>query len=54
MTRKDYVAIARALSNVEFSTFSKGRVLDALCDVFKQDNPRFNADRFIQAVNRKD
>ena len=54
MTRKDYIAIAKALSNVEFSTFSKGRVIDALCDVFQDDNPRFDADRFKEAVNRKE
>jgi len=54
MTRKDYIAIAKALSNVEFSTFSKGRVIDALCDVFQDDNPRFDADRFRNAIDRKE
>ena len=51
MTRKDYVAIAKALSDVEFD--NKLVVVNALCRVFKKDNPRFNADRFIEAVNRK-
>ena len=52
MTRKDYIAIADALASVEFS--HKATVVDALCRVFKKDNPRFDADRFKEAVNRKE
>jgi len=52
MSRKHYVAIADALVSVEFS--HKTVVVDALCRVFKKDNPRFDADRFKEAVNRKE
>jgi hypothetical protein len=57
MTRKDYVAVAeilnRYLSNypVEISDF-KELVFD-FADMFADDNPNFNEDRFIQAVYGK-
>ena len=52
MTRKDYIAIADALASVEFS--HKSAVVYALCRVFRDDNPRFDANRFKEAVNRKE
>ena len=52
MTRKDYIAIAGVLAAVDFP--DKPFVVDALCRVFKKDNPRFDADRFIIASNRKE
>ena len=57
MTRKDYVAVAeilnRYLSNypVEISDF-KELVFD-FADMFADDNPNFNEDRFMQAVYGK-
>jgi len=57
MTRKDYVAVAeilnRHLSNypVEISDF-KELVFD-FADMFADDNPNFNEDRFIEAVYGK-
>jgi hypothetical protein len=57
MTRKDYVAVAeilnRYLSNypVEISDF-KELVFD-FADMFADDNPNFNEDRFIEAVYGK-
>ena len=58
MTRKDYVAVAeilnRYLSNypVEISDF-KELVFD-FADMFADDNPNFNEDKFIEAVYGKD
>ena len=57
MTRKDYVAVAeilnRYLSNypVEISDF-KELVFD-FADMFADDNPNFDEDRFMQAVYGK-
>ena len=57
MTRKDYVAVAEILNRhfsnypVEISDF-KELVFD-FADMFADDNPNFNEDRFIQAVYGK-
>ena len=55
MTRKDYVAIARALNEqVSFVTTENARyvlaaVMQHTADVFAADNPRFDRDRFMAA-----
>ena len=59
MTRKQYIAVAKALNAIELNhieqiPFLRHTVVDALCRVFKKDNPRFDADRFKEAVNRKE
>ena len=57
MTRKDYVAVAEILNRhfsnypVEISDF-KELVFD-FADMFADDNPNFNEDRFIEAVYGK-
>lgn len=57
MTRKDYVKTAKILSDyyntnpVEISEF-KYLVLD-FCDMFAEDNPNFNEDKFLQAIYGK-
>jgi hypothetical protein len=57
MTRKDYVAVAEILNRhfsnypVEISDF-KELVFD-FADMFADDNPNFNEDRFMQAVYGK-
>ena len=58
MTRKDYVAVAEILNRhfsnypVEISDF-KELVFD-FADMFADDNPNFNEDKFIEAVYGKD
>lgn len=48
MSRKDYIAIAHALSGLG-DTVSKREVVAALSDVLRNDNPRFNRERFETA-----
>lgn len=54
MTRKDYVKVAEILNNyystnpVEISEF-KYMVMD-FADMFSDDNPNFNEDKFLEAV----
>lgn len=59
MTRKDYVAIANAISAVrEFSylagdlNFQAGidQVTGAISRVLQEDNPRFDCQRFLSAT----
>jgi hypothetical protein len=58
MTRKDYVATAKILKDyydnnpVELSDF-KYMVLD-FCDMFAEDNPNFNEEKFLIAVYGKE
>lgn len=62
MTRKDYVAVARALATTkpEISVMLHGDsyekvktarqdIIDRIADVFAADNPRFNRKRFYSA-----
>ena len=57
MTRKDYVAVAKILNDywennpVEISDF-KYLVLD-FADMFAEDNPNFNEEKFLEAVYGK-
>jgi len=48
MTRKNYVAVASKLASIADS-FQKTEIVDALCGVFQNDNPRFDCDKFIDA-----
>mgnify|MGYP001563212469 CR=1 FL=1 len=56
MTRKDYIEIAKVLKNAKEEVLQdQGRIgtirqiaLD-LCGVLKQDNQRFNKDKFLEA-----
>jgi hypothetical protein len=55
MTRKDYIMIAKAISNsTNHADLLRPVYLDTLmmnlCNVFREDNPRFDEDRFITAV----
>lgn len=60
MTRKDYVAIAAAVARVREATNdgsinnaqdAVSHVIDELTAIFENDNPRFDAPRFIRACN---
>ena len=57
MTRKDYVKIAKAISNVPNSdtneTIWKNAVVDELCTIFIEDNPNFDRTRFLTACNEE-
>ena len=52
MTRKDYIAIAGAIREVyeaNHSPLSRGAaiaIINNLINIFRNDNPRFNADKF--------
>ena len=58
MTRKDYVAIAGAISAVRQYSYLSGaefqaaldQVTGAISEVLRQDNPRFDRQRFIAAT----
>lgn len=62
MTKKDYQAIAQAIkenltplnkyfaANVDMDGICKvNGFINALCNILKADNPRFNADKFREA-----
>ena len=55
MTRKDYELIAKALRQEIDNTCPcndchvKRRMVKSLATVLKEDNPRFNPDKFIKA-----
>ena len=46
-TKKDYIAIATILNKY---SHSEHMILLKLCQYFKKDNPKFNADKFIDMV----
>ena len=61
MTRKDYIRFADALHDAFPPThpntflgiaFQSGYQLaiEVICNVFKQDNPNFNKDKFLAAI----
>jgi len=55
MTKKDYQAIAKIISlNTSIDdphiVLKKPFIL-GLCDMFKEDNQRFNKDKFLEAVD---
>lgn len=60
MTRKDYIAIARVISDAQFidcptvdilamNTATRRRIALALADVLIRDNPTFDPHRFLAA-----
>ena len=54
MTRKHYVAIAEIIANNEFSHTTGGHnaiiaMANSMADYFKQDNPKFQPERFLTA-----
>lgn len=57
MTKRDYILLANLCKKYKGEVdpktsrnFSESFVKD-LCDVLKRDNPRFDTDRFLKAVN---
>ena len=54
-TKKHYEKVTKALSTAQADWNSKYdymevRIAHALADMFEQDNPKFNRERFIAAV----
>lgn len=55
MTRKDYVAISKAIAATRgnYGNLAVQKAIDnvayALADEFRGDNPRFDYDRFVKA-----
>lgn len=47
MTRKDFVAAAKRLAQIEHGRLE---AVQAFIEIAKQSNPRFDAQRFITAV----
>ena len=52
MSKKDYIAIAAILKQSRDDSYRQSvvYVAEQLAVYFKQDNPRFDTDRFINAV----
>ena len=48
MTKKDYIAIATILNKY---SDAEHMILLKLCQYFKEDNPNFNADKFLDMVS---
>jgi len=53
MTKKDYIAIAKILNKYSWKD-SDHMILLKLCQYFKEDNPKFNADKFLDVVSGTD
>lgn len=53
MTRKDYVETARILNKYKEVISEKDftDLVDDFSFMFEQDNPRFNSEKFIEAVS---
>ena len=53
MTRKDYIKIAKIVKDNSDSIVIIDRLpfIDALCDMFKEDNELFYKGKFIDACN---
>ncbi len=57
MTKKDYIAIAKAidsLDELDGSTISRVDLIMKLSDYFKLDNPRFDEGKFVEACQKTD
>ncbi len=50
MSKKDYVLLAAALNRAALAPSTKETAAFALVNALKQDNPRFDAARFLNAV----
>lgn len=52
MTRKDYVKTAEILNDYYFGGTDVDEMIQAFVEMFEADNPNFDRDRFIYAVNK--
>ncbi len=55
MTKKDYIKLARIIKggtvyhNEQY--LNKQSFIESLCEVLREDNPRFDEERFIKTCN---
>lgn len=50
MTRKDYILIAQAIKEINATKAKGERIAQIFADVLKNDNERFNEDKFIDYI----
>ena len=53
MTRKDYVKIAKILKGTELEPHKRASLAVSFASVCREDNPRFDVDRFLKACGVK-
>ena len=57
MTKKDYFTLAEILSIIKFAQDDLGKNIDtckkAIDDILKQDNDKYNAEKFWQETTKK-
>ena len=51
MTKKNYIEIAKILNKYSGKD-SEHMLLLKLCQYFREDNPKFNADKFLDVVGK--
>lgn len=51
MTKKDYVLVARVISEDLTYGALRRQTAERLADAFEKDNPRFDRKRFLSACN---
>lgn len=49
MTKKNFVAAAKVVANLEISPKKKSEMAKVFSTFFKAENPRFDEDKFIAA-----
>jgi hypothetical protein len=49
MSKKNYVAVARLIHELNAPIDVKYELIDKMCEIFAADNPRFNRCRFVNA-----
>lgn len=59
-TKKDYIIVARAINAHAWNNQGLDKeqkvligLVDTLCEEFKRENPRFNAEKFTEACFKK-
>lgn len=51
MTRKHFELIAKAIYNNRYNQFNWDDFIMELCQIFQDNNERFDADKFVEACN---
>ena len=53
MTKKDYIKVANLIKQERINGTRCRTIIDALCNMFEKDNPRFDKKIFIDACGGK-